>query len=824
MRMKLNGEHRVSLLTTKMLEVYDVVQVMQELVADANQFDRFKETLAHNQDKLNQKYGTKAESLLHRACYFNNKKALRLLLDNGADINIRNGALATPLHVAVEEEKVDLARMLLKVGANVTIEDSNSNTPIHLAARIGNMEIIKMIVEAEAPLHSRGFQGNSCLHMAAEFANYEAIEYFLSRGIKPDTTNNLTQTPLHMVGACFARDRSRQCAELLLNSGANLNARTEWGDTVIHPTAMYGAVDMLEYLLDEGISIAKEGNTSASEICAKNGLAKEAVEEFDLSLLTKVVMSRCIEKNTLIIDRMLAARNQSIINDYLLNFKQGNLKGFLKRKELTVQQNEFLKMTEELKEEMCHQDSLFKKIIKFSPDVLTYLFDKCLINPIEVQVQGRIYFDFFLFEVNNNSEMEIFKSLVLADKQKFMIHPLLDMFLKLKRNCVNYIFWLYFLLAFYYNFTIIFFSLQHFSSIKSVFGDNNISWYMAAVGHAIITFENTIFIVGMVDVYRKVFKTRHQTGHFCWKMTLTASVNRIKEASIAVLFGFLLYHDMNEDYKRILASILIYLVSEKQMKSLTKIPRFGMQSLMFERVSHSIFFFITSYSLTIIAFCLIFHILLSNSPAFTSLFDSLIKIQTMLMGEYDFTANFINAPNPTLSVMAKIFFVIFLYNMSLALMNLVLGLAVSDISALQKTSKMKSAAIESFLTGQMENVIRFLRKMPGLCQMISSPMITERNDECLYYYLDLVDADGTNMMYCEAPQVGVVGKMECPKEIAQEVALILIKRIQETRKKKCQIEKILETLEEVKQSNKEMRNMFDDIVMKIKHKNTITVK
>ena len=54
----------------------------------------------------------------------------------------------------------------------------------------------------------------------------------------------------------------------------------------------------------------------------------------------------------------------------------------------------------------------------------------------------------------------------------------------------------------------------------------------------------------------------------------------------------------------------------------------------------------------------------------------------MLMGEFDFTSNFINTPGTPL--IAKILFILF---MALVFMNLLLGLAVSDISELEKVSK-----------------------------------------------------------------------------------------------------------------------------------------
>ena len=52
-------------------------------------------------------------------------------------------------------------------------------------------------------------------------------------------------------------NRNIDVIELLLDSGAELNARTVWGDTAAHYAARYGTFDVLQFLLEEGISVQK---------------------------------------------------------------------------------------------------------------------------------------------------------------------------------------------------------------------------------------------------------------------------------------------------------------------------------------------------------------------------------------------------------------------------------------------------------------------------------------------------------------------------------------------------------------------------------------
>ena len=45
--------------------------------------------------------------------------------------------------------------------------------------------------------------------------------------------------------------------EMLLKSGADLNARTKWGDNALHYAARRGGAEVMRFLIDRGIEIGK---------------------------------------------------------------------------------------------------------------------------------------------------------------------------------------------------------------------------------------------------------------------------------------------------------------------------------------------------------------------------------------------------------------------------------------------------------------------------------------------------------------------------------------------------------------------------------------
>ena len=77
----------------------------------------------------------------------------------------------------------------------------------------------------------------------------------------------------------------------------------------------------------------------------------------------------------------------------------------------------------------------------------------------------------------------------------------------------------------------------------------------------------------------------------------------------------------------------------------------------------------------------------------------------MLLGEYNYTANFIKGDDS--SWWAKAIFMIFIFDMSVVLMNLILGMAVSDIDALQKSSAIKRMVNETLIVEYMESFFLF---------------------------------------------------------------------------------------------------------------------
>jgi hypothetical protein len=90
----------------------------------------------------------------------------------------------------------------------------------------------------------------------------------------------------------------------------------------------------------------------------------------------------------------------------------------------------------------------------------------------------------------------------------------------------------------------------------------------------------------------------------------------------------------------------------------------------------------------IIGFALAFMVQFNSEPPFESPWEAFVKTTVMMTNEFDYSNIFIQNKNVAFPLFGRILFLIFLLMVSIVLMNLLVGLAVSDINSLETQGKM----------------------------------------------------------------------------------------------------------------------------------------
>ena len=109
-------------------------------------------------------------------------------------------------------------------------------------------------------------------------------------------------------------------------------------------------------------------------------------------------------------------------------------------------------------------------------------------------------------------------------------------------------------------------------------------------------------------------------------------------------------------------------------------PGLGIYVLMVQRVARDVVTFLLIYSLTLVAFALGFHLLL-ESPAHRTPLASFLATLAMMYGELDFATHFSDDVIVHHGV-TEVLFVLFLLFVGIIIMNLLIGLSVSNIRAI----------------------------------------------------------------------------------------------------------------------------------------------
>ena len=233
---------------------------------DDTYFDVMRYLLEHGIDadaQANTEYSTP----LHLASYHGGFKVAQLLLDNGADVNMRNKNGQTPLHGTLvgmtdgfDDYYFDAVRFLLEHGADIHALDNDHGTPLHAVAQSGSTKAARLLLRHGADVHSLNNMHSTPLHFALKSGNAELTRLLLEHGADVHALNDNHSTPLHFIGY---DDRDAAATRVLLEYGAVIDARDNNDSTPLHVASQCGNTEVARVLIEHGADVhALDGNHS----------------------------------------------------------------------------------------------------------------------------------------------------------------------------------------------------------------------------------------------------------------------------------------------------------------------------------------------------------------------------------------------------------------------------------------------------------------------------------------------------------------------------------------------------------------------------------
>ena len=196
---------------------------------------------------------------LHYAVQDNLKEIVQLLISKNADINAKDASGQNPLDIAIRKNQKDIIGLLVANGAKPS--------SISTAAYTGDSAAVQAFLEQGVNVNVRGRWGP--LHLAAGRGHKEVVGLLLEHGADVNARSPSHETALHVA----ARRGHKEVVELLLEHGADVNARSPLHQTALHVAARQEHKEVVELLLEHGADVnAGAGyNKTAAEFAMGGG-------------------------------------------------------------------------------------------------------------------------------------------------------------------------------------------------------------------------------------------------------------------------------------------------------------------------------------------------------------------------------------------------------------------------------------------------------------------------------------------------------------------------------------------------------------------------
>ncbi|GFO37455.1 transient receptor potential cation channel subfamily a member 1-like protein [Plakobranchus ocellatus] len=621
-------------------------------------------------------------SPLHIAAQQGFLDIVQCLLRNGADLDNKNEEEETPLHLAAKHGRTNIVRELIDTDTMiVNDEDENSNTPLHLAAQYGHHKLAKVLLDLGADVSARNYNQWTPLDLAASKGWTKTCQVLLEEDAPVDPTDKNKTTPLHLAST-YGHAR---VVELLLEWDADVTLRDDGGRNCLGRAIENNHANVAVVIVDsscwkDALRNAHRDPNTGHVITPMRKLIKTMPE------VAKRVFDRCLsygqEKNPESMQFEITFDYEFLDDSYAPWITQ-----VIKR------------IDDGASEGGSSSGSSYggdDDDLRLPPDAQTYTNDTNVLK--------------------KNSPLFL---MIQTEREALLAHPLVTSLLQHKWNTFGSFFY-YLSFAVYLVFLFFLTAYMITTDPPNTYGKNGskienndcsgLSYeqnsFARIATYVIIALAGFNLLKEMMQIYQAKLNYLGWTNLIEWIVYVTALLLVISFNTCQSNTGY------RYEWQWHLGAVAVFLAWVDLVLFIQKFPRFGIYVVMFTDILFTFSQFFIVFFLFIIAFAMAFYALFQNQSPFDSVAKSLIKTSVMMIGEFEYDSIFNDDSNDVLYPAASYtIFVIFLVIMSIIIMNLLVGLAVDDIKAVQEQAGLKRMAMQVELALDVERIIpNFIRR------------------------------------------------------------------------------------------------------------------
>ncbi len=194
------------------------------------------------------------QSLLHLACINDAPEIIvKQLLKLGANVNAKDKEGNTPLHIAIELDRVAVSFLFINEGADLTIENNESSTPVSFVGYHGRFTCLETMIEHVPSLENDKARFGSALLGSMKYKQFKSAELIIKKipNVCIYSYKDTRNTTIHMA---VLNDAPLYLMDLIVNQvvkrgGTNLNSQNNDGNTALHLAVLQDNSAVVELFL-----------------------------------------------------------------------------------------------------------------------------------------------------------------------------------------------------------------------------------------------------------------------------------------------------------------------------------------------------------------------------------------------------------------------------------------------------------------------------------------------------------------------------------------------------------------------------------------------
>ncbi len=193
----------------------------------------------------NERYGPQNAPPVIRASFVGNVKVMDILLDAGADLNVKDDLGYGPLFRCVEKDNPAMVDYLVAKGVNINERFGRYElTALYNASSLGMLQSVNRLINTGANINIKSNTGFSSLSVASQNNHLSIVQALLLNGANVNELNANNWTALH--SACSKGHLS--VVKLLIDYGADTELKTTSGNKAIDIAILNNHKEVVNFL------------------------------------------------------------------------------------------------------------------------------------------------------------------------------------------------------------------------------------------------------------------------------------------------------------------------------------------------------------------------------------------------------------------------------------------------------------------------------------------------------------------------------------------------------------------------------------------------